>query len=203
VLEDGVTPTGPYLWDPSRAHAQLVGGTTGSHVNPSAFPAIFGGEMWDNRNTVRVRGFSLVRPDSNFVNGTTAYARHMGKDVVYVSLHPDLSGKLFRYTIHDVADPDQDTWDLVGVKHAAYTGKGTGAFDTSRKVYVRSIGGDRAKGFLAWDLNKAGPTNASIRVSAADLSSEFPTDSLGSCGMDYDGVRRLSRSGARDVTSGT
>jgi len=190
VLLDGKTPTGPYIWDPSRANMQLVGGTTGSHVNPSAHPAVFGGEMWDNRNTVRVRGFSPVRPDSNFVNGTTAYARHMGKDVVYVTLQPDSSGKLFRYTIHDVADPDQDTWELVGVKHAAYTGKGAGAFDASRNMYVRSTGGDRARGFLAWDLNKAGPTNTSIRISAADLSSEFPTDGLPSCGMDYDGVRR-------------
>jgi len=190
VLEDGVTATGPYLWDPSRANAQFVGGTTGSHVNPSAYPTVFGGEMWDNRNTVRVRGFSPIRPESNFVNGTSAYSRHMGKDAVYVTLHPDLSGKLFRYTIHDVADPDQDTWELVGIKNAAYTGKGAGAFDTSRNLYVRSIGGETARGFLAWDLNKAGPTNRSIRIIAANLSSEFPTDGLPSCGMDYDGVRR-------------
>ncbi len=38
VLEDGVTATGPYLWDPSRANAQFVGGTTGSHVNPVGPP---------------------------------------------------------------------------------------------------------------------------------------------------------------------
>jgi len=190
VLEDGVTGTGPYLWDPSRANAQSVGGTTGSHVDPSKYPAVFGGEMWNNRNTYRVRGFSLIRPDSNFVNGTTALGRHLGKDVIYVSLHPDLSGKLFRYTINDLADPDRDTWELVGIKNAAYTGKGAGAFDGSRNLYVRSIGGDRARGFLAWDLDRAGPTNMSVRISAAELSSEFPIDELPSCGMDYDDARR-------------
>ncbi len=75
VLEDGVTATGPYLWDPSRANPQLVGGTTGSHVSPSAYPDVFGGEMWDNRNTITVRGTRPIRPDKNFVNGTSAYAR--------------------------------------------------------------------------------------------------------------------------------
>ena len=34
MLVDGVTKTGPYLWDPSRAGANMVGGTTGSQVVP-------------------------------------------------------------------------------------------------------------------------------------------------------------------------
>ncbi len=56
-------------------------------------------------------------------------------------------------------------------------------------MFGRSAG-NTAKGFLAWNLNKAGPTNTSVRISAAELSAEFPTDGLQSCGMDYDGVRR-------------
>ena len=128
----------------------------------------------------------------------------MGKDVVYVTLHPDLSGKLFRYTIHDVADPDQDTWELVGIKHAAYTGKGTGAFDASRNVYVRSIGGDRAKGFLAWDLSKAGPTNTSVRISAARTLQRVPDRRPADpAAWTTTACAGPSQSGARGVTSGT
>jgi hypothetical protein len=160
--------------------------------------------MWDNRNTVRVRGFSPVRPDSNFVNGTTAYARHMGKDAVYVTLHPDLSGKLFRYTIHDVADPDQDTWELVGIKHAAYTGKGAGAFDTSRNS-LRSLdrrrSGQRIPGLGPeqgradqYEHPHSAPRDLSERVpdrQPAVLRHGLTTACAG-----------LSRSGARGVTSG-
>jgi hypothetical protein len=189
VLLDGVTHTGPYLWDPSRADGRMVGGTTGSHVNPAAYPTVVGGRMWDNRNTIAVRGASTIRPERNFVNGTSAYALYRGRDAVYVTLHPDLSGRLFRYVINDLTDPDQDTWELVGVKASAYTGKGAGAVDTLRNVYVRSVGPSTSTGFLAWNLSTAGPTNTNVRVRTADLSPEFPAAGLQSCGMDYDAVR--------------
>ena len=43
--------TGPYLFDPSRADADKVGGTTGSHVQREGLGAgIIGGEMWENRD---------------------------------------------------------------------------------------------------------------------------------------------------------
>jgi hypothetical protein len=189
VLLDGVTRTGPYLWDPSLADPQKVGGTTGSHVLPEVYTDVFGGSMWDNRNTVRVRGLG-PKPERNFVNGSSAYAPYGGRDAVYVSLHPDLSGQLFRYMINDLADPDQDTWELVGVKASAYTGKGAGAVDTHRNLYLRSVGPSTSTGFLVWNLATAGPLNTSIRLRTADLSSEFPASGLQSCGLDYDAVRR-------------
>src|SRR3546814_5333641 len=74
VRSDGVTPTGPYFWNPAKADANKVGGTTGSHVNPELFPDIVGGEMWENRDN---------RPDINLVNGTSAYVEEDGKDVIY------------------------------------------------------------------------------------------------------------------------
>jgi Ca2+-binding RTX toxin-like protein len=189
VLEDGKTHTGPYLWNPSLANAQRVGGTTGSHVNPLAYPDVFGGQMWDNRNTVAVRGFGLIRPERNFVNGSSAYGQYMGKDAVYVTVHPDLSGKLYRYIINDISNPDSDTWELVGVKSSAYTGKGAGALDTWRNIYVRSIGPASSPGFIAWNLDTAGPGNENVKLRAAELSTEFPSAGLQSCGMDFDAVR--------------
>jgi len=189
VLLDGVTHTGPYLWDPSRADARMVGGTTGSQVNPDVYADVVGGSMWENRDTYEVRGQG-TKPDRNVVNGTSAYAPYQGRDAVYVSLHPDLSGKLFRYVINDLGNPDSDTWELVGIKASAYTGKGAGAVDTHRDLYVRSVGPATATGFLVWNLATAGPFNTSIRLRTTELSSEFPAAGLQSCGMDYDSVRR-------------
>ena len=62
MLDDGVTKTGPYLWDPSRAGANMVGGTTGSQVNPAIFPNVIGGRMWMNRNAIAVNGIGASRP---------------------------------------------------------------------------------------------------------------------------------------------
>ena len=43
--------TGPYIFDPSRADPNKVGGSTGSHVQRvSPFPKIVGGNMWANRD---------------------------------------------------------------------------------------------------------------------------------------------------------
>jgi Ca2+-binding RTX toxin-like protein len=189
VLLDGTTRTGPYLWDPSRANPMMVGGTRGSHVNPMIHSTVFGGEMWENRNTMVVRGIGAVRPDRNFVNTTSAYAKHDGKDAIYITSHPDQSGRLFRYVISDISDPDQDSWELVGIKDDAYTGKGAGAYDPGRRIFVRSIGPATNTRFIAWDMSKAGPGNKSVRFSVAGLSGEFPTDALQVCGMDFDSVR--------------
>ena len=43
-------PTGPYFWDPAKADPNKVSGLTGSQVNPSAFPDVVGGQMWQNRD---------------------------------------------------------------------------------------------------------------------------------------------------------
>src|SRR3546814_4264672 len=95
VRSDGVTPTGPYFWNPAKADANKVGGTTGSHVNPELFPDIVGGEMWENRDN---------RPDINLVNGTSAYVEEDGKDVIYFG-----RTELGKYTVHDIDDPPKDT----------------------------------------------------------------------------------------------
>ena len=54
--------TGPYFWDPAKADPNKVSGLTGSQVNPSAFPDVIGGQMWQNRRQARCRfGVSRTR----------------------------------------------------------------------------------------------------------------------------------------------
>jgi Ca2+-binding RTX toxin-like protein len=187
VLLDGVTPTGPYLWDPSRAGADMVGGTTGSQVSPLLFPDVIGGNMWQNRNSVAVNGSGSPRP-SNFVNGTTAYAEYNGKDSVLIGEKPTDGGRLFRYTINDVADPTQDQWQLVGVPgKLSYADQGAGAYDSLRQLFVRTAKGSNGPVLVAWSLESPGPTNSSVQVTLAEASGTFGLNR--DHGIDYDSVR--------------
>ena len=100
LLDDGVTRTGPYLWDPSRADANRVGGTTGSAI----LPGVLGGRMWMNRDALVVNGSGASRPDA-FVNGTSAYVFEGGVESILVSESPQNGGDLFRYRITELEDP--------------------------------------------------------------------------------------------------
>lgn len=185
VLEDGATQTGPYFWDPSKADPNKVGGTTGSHVNPSTFPSVVGAEAWENRNSfVNAAG---PAPDL-FVNGTTAYAFENGKEVVYVSEAPRTGGDLFRYVVNDPNDASQDEWQLAGKNTLGYAGQGAGAYDPGRRLFVRTAKVNGVYGFVAWDLTTEGPANASFQIAPTDLSGgAFQLDDL--FGIEYDTVR--------------
>ena len=176
VETNGTTQTGPYLWDPSKADPNKVGGLTGSQVNPSQFPGVVGGEMWENRDT-----WSAATPrPGTMVNGTTDYALIDGVDVVFVN---DSSQRLFKYTIPDVNDPSQDTWELVGTLWDSYSGTGAGAYDPDHNIYVRTS----LTEFTFWDLDNAGPTNRNISFIPSDPSGEFNLSNK--WGMEYDPVR--------------
>jgi hypothetical protein len=137
LRSDGVTRTGPYLWDPSRAGADLVGGTTGSQVNAAIFSDVEGGQMWDNRNAVVVNGVGASRPGP-FVNGTSAYAVEQGVESILVSEGAETGGDLFRYRIVDIANPTLDRWELIGPGLKRYSDQGAGAYDPVRRVYLRT-----------------------------------------------------------------
>lgn len=175
VRTDGVTRTGPYFWDPSKADGNKVGGTTGSHVNPNFFPDIIGGEMWANRDNLGLSGFK-----GNLVNGTTAYAEENGKDVIYFG-----RTDLWKYTVNDVNDPTKDTYEKVGRYFAAYTGDGAGAISTDLNVYLRT---SKYK-FVMWDLDHASPDNKNVTFVPDDPSGNFDFARLADYGMDYDPVR--------------
>jgi hypothetical protein len=173
---DQVTKTGPYLWDPSKADPTKVGGLTGSHVNPTLFPHVVGGEMWENRDTWG----DGPRIPGSMVQGTTDYALIGGMECVFVNTY---SQGLWKYTIPDVNDASKDTWEQVGVVYDSYSGEGAGAYDPVRNIYVRTSKTE----FTFWDLDNASPSNKNISFAPADPTGQFALSQH--WGMEYDVVR--------------
>jgi hypothetical protein len=186
--ENGVRNTGPYLFDPSRAHPDKVGGTTGSHVRRVAsYPGVVGGEMWSNRENY----LNVSRPPStSFADGCTAYAEENGKDVVYVYTKQNA---LYRYTIHDLNDSSLDSWDKVGVYWGGPGSKTVCAYDPTGKAFVRT--GTNAVPFVYWDLNTPGSNNRDVRMNPVDPTGQFQalmssgTMEIRDCGFDFDRPR--------------
>lgn len=149
----GFKPTGPYLFDPSKADGSKVGGITGSGVNPLT-P---GGSMWQNRDeraslfTVSTwRGTLPVTP----VDGTSAVAVENGHDVMYFSGGALPWNVLMRYEIVDVSQPSLDKVSVVG-STSALTPYGAAGLDTERGFYV-TLSLDNSNPFVAWDINQTG-----------------------------------------------
>lgn len=183
LLANGVTKTGPYLWDPSRAGANSVGGTTGSQVNPTLFPNVLGGRMWNNRNTVVVNGVGTSRPGS-FVNGTSAFVLEQGVESILVSESPSTGGDLFRYRIPDLADPTLDRWQLIGPGLKSYADQGAGAYDPQHRLYLRTARLGTSYGLVLWNLATPGLTNYPIRFTPPSANGQFVLSRLH--GMDFD-----------------
>jgi ribosomal protein L27 len=177
VESDGTTKTGPYIWDPSKADPNKVGGLTGSHVNPDQYPDVVGGEMWENRAT-----WSSATPVPGWmVQGTTDYAKIDGVDVVFVNPY---NGGLYKYTLYDVNDPSLDTWEKVGNGWDTFSGEGAGAYDPDRNVYVRTSKTE----FTYWNLDDPGLSNRNSSFVPADASGEFVLSV--NWGIEYDPVRK-------------
>ena len=152
LQDDGVTRTGPYLWDPSRASGDMVGGRNGSQVRAH------GVSRGDRRRNVdesrqhrRRMASAAARPDS-FVNGTSAYVVEEGVESVLVSEAPHAGGDLFRYTMPAPADPSLDRWSLIGPGSRSYSDQGAGAYDPGRKLYLRTaqVSGPLASSCGTW-----------------------------------------------------
>lgn len=179
--------TGPYLFDPSKADGNKVGGTTGSHVQRvSAFPEIVGGNMWTNRDVHQ--GNVQGTPPSSHINGTTAYAQEGGKDVVYVAARPGqgTDATLYRYTLTDPVDVTQDKWEVVGKYWGGPSDQGAGAYDPVNKLFVRT--GPLAQPVTYWDLNLAGPGNIDHSIVPTDLTGGLSLQ-LRSAGIAHDPIR--------------
>ena len=179
--------TGPFFWDPERAHPNRVGGTDGSQVNAAAFPNVTGGQMWENRNNLETNSLTPGEYPgdriSGFINGATAYTIEEGKDVLYVC-----DSDLWKYTVHSVDNAARDTYEKVGAAPNRVSGPGAGAFDPHRHLFVKLFGGTGS--FVLWDLSTPGPANAARIVEPVDSSGGFDFRDLGNLGIDYDPVRR-------------
>ena len=170
LKDDLQTVTGPYFWDPDKADPNKVGGITGSGVNP----ATEGGEMWQNRDNLPQQ-FNWKT-----LNNATAWTEENGKDVLFFHV-PQF--KPMKYTIHDVNDPSQDTWEEVGERYdqnvRLFNKQGSGAYDSTRNWFVRT----NASTLLFWDLNTF--SNA-ISLDLNSLIAGSPITDLH--GMDYDPI---------------
>ena len=184
VLDDGVTKTGPYLWDPSRADANMVGGTDGSQVDRS----VTGGRMWTNRNAIAVNGTGARRPDS-FVNGTSAYVLEQGVESILVTESPQNGGDLFRYQIPSLANPALDRWDLIGPGLRSYSDQGAGAYDPVRRLYLRTARMGTSYGIVMWNVATPGLANYPIKFVPPNFNGQFVLSKLH--GMDFDSRRSV------------
>lgn len=178
--------TGPYFWDPAKADPTKVGGTTGSQVNPTLYPSVTGGMMWQNRNNTSQM---LARPV--FTQGTSDMLSVNGKDVVYLT---DGYDNLFRYTVNDL-DPSHDTWEQIGRRSiTGYDGAGgSAAIDTTHNLYLRSgMPASHAVGatFFFWDLDAAhlGLNNRSIMIKPTVVDVGVVAPDFINFGIEYDSV---------------
>lgn len=182
--QGGHVATGPYLFNPSLAHPDRVGGSTGSGMNPYT-P---GGRMWQNRDSLGAAP-GVSKPFS-FVEGFSDATVVGGKDVVYVGATANRYTTrldLYRYTLNDLANPAFDTWAIVGRSwitiddsHAA------GALDPVRQWFVRT--GGPSVPFAAWDLRQAGPDNPDRPIMPVDQSGQAPASFAG-YGLAFDRKR--------------
>ncbi|HVW64350.1 MAG TPA: PEP-CTERM sorting domain-containing protein [Nitrosospira sp.] len=185
---DGTTVSraGPFLWDPEKADPNKVGGVTGSGWNTANVAQ--GGNMWIDRQG----NWTGTEPPS-YIQSTTAYRTENGKDVVYVTGDQGASGfpSLYRYTLGDVRNGGQDTWEKIGITNNTVGYQGTGTLDTEHNLYIRTatVAGRYTSDLAVWDLDKANPANPAsnmdigINLVNAD-GSDFVMNSH--YGIDYD-----------------
>lgn len=177
------TRTGPYMFDLSRADPNKVGGTTGSGVDPNSE----GGQMWQNRDSLAPQ--NGVRKPKSFVDGFSDATVVGGKDVIYVGGAQDGTAMdLYRYTIHDLNDPSQDSWELVGINwNTLQTGDSAGALDPVRQVFART--GDATRPFLFWDVSQSGFDNLDSVIRPLDLTGGLAPTNFRGYGLAYDAGR--------------
>lgn len=189
--------TGPYLWDPARADANKVGGTTGSAVNP----AVVGGQMWQNRdvnaNLFKITTFAGTFPLA-LTDGTTATAVEAGRDVVYFTGRGGPSQYLMKYTIVDLAQPSLDTISIVGSTVSGPGAYGSAGFDPVHGHYVALA---ETGGFVAYDTQATNGASNDSRAISYTISGAGSFDGNLIAGVDYDPTRGgfLVWTGAGDV----
>lgn len=176
--------TGPYFWDPAKADPNKVGGTTGSQVNPALYPAVTGGQMWQNRNNVTLR-----TTPPGWTEGTSDVLSVNGKDVVYLT---DGYDNLWRYTVNDL-DPANDSWVQIGRRSITGLdgGGGSAAIDTINNLYLRSgTLPHQAPGatFAFWDLDSTVPqhNNRAVLVKPTVVDAGVVAPNFVNFGIEFD-----------------
>jgi hypothetical protein len=186
-----VQRAGPWLWDPSKADPNKVGGTTGSGIDPGAL----GGNMWTNR------AGSLVGSQApSAVQGAAATRVEMiggvPTDVVYFTGENQANGfpTLYRYTVGNVAGGGLDRIEAIGATYNTVIFQGAATIDEAGNSFIRTTaGGDPSAPDLAvWNLANANVgrpgqnRDTAVRLVDSTTGSDFSiTDKFG---IDYDSV---------------
>jgi len=193
-----VTPTtsrvtGPFLFNPSLADPNKVGGTTGSQVMRVApHPEIVGGNMWANRDIYVNIPSGL--PSLSHVDGCTAYAEENNRDVAYLGAR-NIGGtalNLYKYTVNSLSNPALDTFQQIGQWWTGSSIQTACAIDPVRRIFVRT--GTPSIPFTYWNLATPGPTNRDVAVTPVDPTGQFASllasgqIKLENCGFDFDPV---------------
>lgn len=156
-----VRRAGPYLWDPAKADPDKVGGATGSGYN--TVDVAQGGNMWIDRH-----GQWTGTEPPGYVNGTTAYRTEDDKDVVYVTADQHSSGfpSLYRYTLGNVRQGEQDSWEKIGISNNSAGFKGAATIDPDHNLYIKTatITGRYTSDLTIWDLDNANAANPDIGI---------------------------------------
>jgi hypothetical protein len=174
--------TGPYFFDPARADENKVGGITGSHSQWSnPYLGVIGGKMWENRDVPKNLPNAYFQ--RHFLEGSTGYTQENGKDVVFVH---GAYAILSKYTINDIDDPTQDSWEQLG--QGVGWGPGVSAYLPTLNLFVRIS----PNLFSYWNLSTPGPTNPNVAFVPSGVFVPPPGVygyGLGDYGMDYDAPR--------------
>jgi hypothetical protein len=186
-----VSRAGPYLWDPTKADPNKVGGTTGSGWNTVKIAE--GGNMWTDR-----QGQWTGTEAPGYVNGTTAYRNEGGRDVVYLTADSAASGfpSLYRYTVGDVRNGGQDTWEKVGVTGNTVGYQGAATIDTTHNLYIRTANPNPnyTSELAVWDLDNSNTVSPNRNTDIGiDLVKTDGTPFLmnGNYGIDYDSANNM------------
>ncbi len=152
---------GPWLWDPRKADANKVGGTTGSGYNP----ATLGGEMWTNRGGQ----WANVAGLTHFLSNSTEYRQENGQDAVYLTVKNGSVPHLWRYLPGDVrGGSSNESWTLVGIpSYTAVSTESSGTIDNLHNLFVNTAAYQNDNGLQdlnVFDLSKAGPQNLEVAV---------------------------------------
>lgn len=181
-----VSRAGPFLWDPAKASPDKVGGVTGSGYNTTDVAQ--GGNMWIDRH-----GQWTGTEAPTYLNGTTAYRTENGKDAVYVTADGHSSGfpSLYRYTLGDVRNGGQDTWEIIGTSSNSIGFRGAATIDPVHNLYIRTatVAGRYTSDLMIWDLDHANATQpSSNRDIGVNLINADGTDFriTSNYGIDYD-----------------
>lgn len=176
--------TGPWFFDPSRAHPDKVVGSNGSSVDP----AIPGGYMWQNRDYATRHPGGYVPHSYGPQMASSDAVCENGRDVIYMrtSGPSAVSSGLIRYTISDVSNPNLDSLVQVGAL-SNHINQADMAIDINRMAAVL-LGDSPSRKFAFWDLTRPGAGNYLESVSmVTDHTGGFNLGS--SAGMDHDPVR--------------